>query len=439
MKHRKPMSFQILILSLVLLAGILVGCGKEGDHLTQAPGVAVTIDFTAERQTLKPGECTLIEWDVQGGFSVVLNDENMGFSGQKSVCPEKTTTYRISVDAGDRLEQSDLEIIVASSDDQEPVETSEQPDAGTAVTQPSSYEVSVIKDLVYGTYTADGQSHNLLLDLYLPQTSTTQPLPVIVYIHGGGWFEGSRDMCPGNTFASRGYAVASVEYRLAKLDECPADYIFPVQIYDVKSSVRWLRLNSSTYGLDTNRIAAMGNSSGGHLAALLGTSYWIQTLEGDQNPGVSDEVQAVVDWYGPVDIINGPSVFSDDPCTTPLDTLNQVYGGESTQYFYWTLAWGVFLGGSLQDQQILDRAVEATPLTYIDPSDPPFLILHGEDDGMVPISQSEMLANALLAAGVDVTFLKITGASHNYASPDAEVSDDFLLPTINFLEEYLGN
>jgi len=309
----------------------------------------------------------------------------------------------------------------------------------TTSTEPSSYEVTIQKDIVYGTYTADGQSHNLLLDLYLPKTSTTQLFPVIVYIHGGGWFEGSRDMCPGNTFASRGYAVACVEYRLAKLGECPADYIFPVQIYDIKSSVRWLRLNRTTYGLDSNRIAAMGNSSGGHLAALLGTSYGIQALEGDQNTGVSDEVQAVVDWYGPVDIVNGPSVFADDPCTTPLDTLNQVYGGEDTQYFYWTLAWGVFLGGSLQDQQILDRAVEATPLTYIDPSDPPFLILHGEDDGMVPISQSEMLVNALLAAGVDVTFLKIPGASHNYASPDAEVSDDFLLPTIDFLEKYLGN
>jgi acetyl esterase/lipase len=311
---------------------------------------------------------------------------------------------------------------------------------GTATTsiETSSYEVTLQKDILYGSYTADGQSHNLLLDLYLPKDSTTQPLPVIVYIHGGGWFEESKETCPGNTFASKGYAVACVNYRLAQMNGCPSDYVFPAQIQDVKSAIRWLRLNSSNYGLDANKIAAMGESSGGHLAALLGTSYGVSTLAGDQNTGASDQVQAVVDWYGPVDIINGPSVFSDDPCTTPLDALNQTYGGEATQYFYWTLAWGLFLGGSLEDQQVLSRAAQATPLTHVDPSDPPFLILHGEDDGMVPASQSEMLANALKAAGVEVTFLKITGASHSYGSPDAEVSDDFLLPTINFLKEHLG-
>jgi acetyl esterase/lipase len=443
MKNNKPTTLIILVSILVLLFSPLVACGTQTRDSTdisetEAPGVAVAIDISAERLALKPGECTLIEWHVQGGFGVDLNGETVDFTGQESVCPETTTTYQISVDAGDKLEQADLEIIVETSDDAKPVETSEPSSTDIVSTDSSSYEVTVQKDIVYGTYTADGQSHNLLLDLYLPKDSTAQPVPVIVYIHGGGWFEGSRDICPGNTFASRGYAVACVEYRLARMDKCTTDYIFPVQLYDNKSAVRWLRLNSSTYGLDSNKIAAMGDSSGGHLAALLGTSYGVSELEGDQNTGVSDQVQAVVDWYGPVDIINGPSVFSDDPCTTPLNTLNQTYGGESTPYFYWTLAWGLFLGGSLDDQQVLSRAAEATPLTYVDPSDPPFLILHGEDDGMVPISQSEMLADALKAAGVEVTFLKIANASHSYGSPDDEVSDDFLTPTLQFLDKHLG-
>jgi acetyl esterase/lipase len=443
MKTNKSTLLMILVLMVVFLSSTLVGCGGQKNSKTdrpetEAPGVAVIIDILAEHPILEPGECTFIEWNVQGGFSVDLNGETVDFAGQKSVCPKETTIYRITVDAGDRLETAELEILVGAGDGGEAVEAGEQPTAELTGSESSSFEVLVQRDLVYGTYTANGQSHNLLLDLYLPKVSDSQATPIIVYIHGGGWWEGSKDTCPGNTFASRGYAIACVEYRLAKIDGCPADYSFPAQLYDVKAAVRWLRSNSATYGLDPNKIAAMGESSGGHLAALLGTSYGIQALKGDQNPDASDAVQAVVDWYGPVDIINGPSIFSDDPCTTPINTLIQDYGGEETQYFYWTLAWGLFLGGSTEEQQVMGRAIEATPLTHIDPSDPPFLILHGENDGMVPVNQSEMLANALLTTGVDVTFIKMPNASHNYGSPEAEVSDDFLLPTITFLKEHLG-
>jgi acetyl esterase/lipase len=442
MKTNKPTCLLILALLKMLLSSFLVGCGEQTSNIkdrseTETPIVSVAIDMIAERPILEPGECTLIEWNVQGGFGVELNGEIVDPAGQKTVCPEETTIYQITVDAGDRLEQAELQIFIEIDGEEEAVEVVEQSGAEFTGVESSSFEVIYQRDLVYGTYTTDKQSHNLLLDLYLPKVSDVQPIPVIVFIHGGGWFEGSRDTCPGNTFAVRGYAVACVEYRLAKIDGCPPDYSFPVQLYDIKAAVRWLRLNSSTYGLDSNKIAAMGASSGGHLAALLGTSHGIQAFEGEQNTGASDAVQAVVDWYGPVDIINGPQIFSDDPCTTPLETLNQVYGGEETQYFYWTLAWGIFLGGSLEEQHVLDQATEASPLTHIDPSDPPFLILHGENDGMVPVNQSKMLKDALLAAGVDVTFIILPNASHNYGSPEAEVSDDFLLPTINFLDEHL--
>ena len=104
MKNYKPITLKILALILGLFTCALVACGTStGSQDTAAPGVGVTIDFVAEQLTLNPGECTLVEWHVQGGYSVDLNGETVDFTGQKSVCPEMTTTYQISVDAGDRM------------------------------------------------------------------------------------------------------------------------------------------------------------------------------------------------------------------------------------------------------------------------------------------------------------------------------------------------
>jgi acetyl esterase/lipase len=259
----------------------------------------------------------------------------------------------------------------------------------------------------------------------------------LVYIHGGGWMEGSKDTCPGTTFAQRGYAVACVDYRLSRMQGCPEQLLFPAQIQDVKAAVRWLRSDAAQHGLDPEHFGALGDSSGGHLAALLGTSHGATELAGTENLGVSDEVQAVVDWFGPVDITQGPVIFEDDPCQTGLDYLNATYGGEATQYFYWTMAWGTFLGGSLADPAVLDQAVSATPVTYVDAEDPPFLIIHGESDGMVPISQSELLVQALTEAGVEVTFVRLPGIGHGFAGPTQEVDLAFLEPTLAFLDTHL--
>ena len=290
-------------------------------------------------------------------------------------------------------------------------------------------------------YEIDGGEQSLLLDLYLPESSDPRPLPLLIYIHGGGWFEGGKEGCPGTTFAQNGYAVACVAYRLADLTGgCSPARTFPAQIYDVKAAVRWLRRNARTCNLDPEQFGAMGESSGGHLAALLGASHNVAALAGAANPGVSDAVQAVTDWYGPVDIIQGPKVFTDDPCTTNMDTLNATYGGEDTPYFYWTLAWGVFLGGSLTDATVLSRAAQATPLTFVDADDPPFLVIHGEDDDMVPIAQSELLAAALKEAGVEVTFVRLPGFGHGYAGPPdsgQEVDPAFLDPTLAFFDRVL--
>lgn len=286
------------------------------------------------------------------------------------------------------------------------------------------------RDLLYD------QANALLLDLYLP-AETLSP-PVLVYIHGGGWFENTKAECPGATFAQNGYATACIDYRLAT-GNCAPDTVFPAQLHDAKAAVRWLRQNAVTYGYDADHIGAIGESSGGHLAALLGVSADAADLEGTANLGVSSAVQAVVDWYGPVDITQGPVVFEDNPCLTNFGALSQAYGGEEVPYFYWTYAWGVFLGGGLTDAATVEQARAATPLSYIDAVDPPFLIMHGETDGMVPIAQSELLANALQTAGVDVTFIRMPNAGHGYWSDTDPVLPDFLQPTLQFLDQHLKN
>jgi len=298
--------------------------------------------------------------------------------------------------------------------------------------------VEVLRDLEYARYTFAGEEHPLRLDLYLPKPAP-QPLPLLLYIHGGGWIEGSKDGCPGEAFARHGYAVACVDYRLAQATPsgCPSELTFPAQIHDVKAAVRWLRQHAGEHGLDPNRFGAFGDSSGAHLAALLGTSYGVSELAGTANPGPSDAVQAVADWFGPVDITQGPVIFEDDPCTTPWDVLAEKYGGETTRYFYWTMAWGLFLGGSLADPTVLERARRASPLTYIDAQDPPFLIIHGEADDMVPIEQSEMLANALQGAGVEASFIRLPGVGHSFASPQGEVIPEFLTSTLEFFNRHL--
>jgi acetyl esterase/lipase/photosystem II stability/assembly factor-like uncharacterized protein len=302
----------------------------------------------------------------------------------------------------------------------------------------SKAEFNICKDLIYGSYTLEGVQYPLLLDLFLPENDQN-PVPLLMYIHGGGWLEGSKDKCPGETFVLNGYAVACVDYRLASYSlNCPSELTFPVQIQDLKSALYWLRQNADQYGFDADRIAAMGESSGGHLAALLGTSSGVAEFQPQSTLNGQDSIQAVVDWYGPVDITQGPIVFTDDPCRVSLETLNHTYGGEETQHFYWTLAWATFLGGGLDDPDILTLAHSASPLAYIDGGDPAFLILHGANDIMVPISQSETLYRALADAGIEVTFIKVAGFGHGFFDPDHEVAPEFLQPTLEFLDQNLG-
>ena len=410
---------------------LLAGCSQK-----QLGPVETDLALSADRTSIQPGECVTLTWYVQGGFGVELDGEQVAGEGQQQVCPHETTTYTLRVDTGERLAEESVEIQMAGEGSPAPV-----PSEGPPPSQAEGGQIVVERDLTYGTYSLGGQEQPLKLDLYLP--AGDMPMPVLVFTHGGGWIEGSKDKCPGNVFARYGYAVACVDYRLAPLQGgCPAELTFPVQIQDVKAAVRWLRDHADQYRLDSNHFGAFGDSSGGHLASLLGTSAGKAALQGSQNPGVSDAVQAVADWYGPVDVTQSPPklVFTDDPCTSGFMALSDKYGGEATQYFYWTFAWSAFLGGPLSDANILEQARQASPLTYIDANDPPFLIIHGEKDGMIPIAQSALLASEMQSAGVDVTFLRLPQAGHNYCDPAGgctEIFPDFLDPTLKFFDEHL--
>jgi len=229
----------------------------------------------------------------------------------------------------------------------------------------------------------------LLLDLYYPKSST--PLPVIVWIHGGSWNSGSKAGSPAVRETERGYAVASIDYRLSY------EALFPAQIHDCKAAIRWLRAHSAEHNLDPDRIVVWGGSAGGHLAALLGTSGGIAELEGDLgNHEYSSRVQAVVDWYGPADFLS-------------LQYHGQAQGCAGN-YFNPGSGSAQMLGCAIPDCP--ERARQASPITYVSHDDPPFLIMHGTEDCTVPTGESQQFRGALSQAGVSVTLHWVEGAGH---------------------------
>src|SRR5262249_12628746 len=145
------------------------------------------------------------------------------------------------------------------------------------------------RDLPYVT----GGHQRQTLDLYLP--SAEQPVPLIIWIHGGAWRVGSKEDDLPLDYLAQGCAVASINYRLSQ------HALFPAQIEDCKAAVRWLRANATRFKLDPQRFGAWGPSAGGHLAALLGTTGAVRAFEVGANLVVSSRVQAVVDYFGPTD------------------------------------------------------------------------------------------------------------------------------------------
>jgi acetyl esterase/lipase len=241
----------------------------------------------------------------------------------------------------------------------------------------------------------------LELDLYLPPEGGSPP-PVAVFLHGGGWRAGTRHTAgpaypgtaPFERLAQAGIAVAAVDYRLS------GEATWPAQLHDAKAAVRWLRARAGELGIDPDRIAAWGESAGGHLAALLGLTGFDPALEGAVGvTGPPSSVGAVVAWYAPSDVAAVASDLGADPHDT-------------------TTREALLLGGAAAD--LPERAAEASPLAHVTPAAPPFLLLHGAADRFIPCVQSERLYTALVEAGVDVELDVYEEADHMWTgSPEA--------------------
>jgi acetyl esterase/lipase len=267
-------------------------------------------------------------------------------------------------------------------------------------------DIPVISDIPYGT--ADGEP--LLLDACLPNEERlaepdSPPRPAIVVIHGGSWKHGDkaninwRSVC--QWFASEGFVAVSVNYRLVPTA------VFPAQLHDVQAAVEWLRDSAQVerYNIDPARIGAFGGSAGGNLAALLGASGSGEWTSGSR-------VAAVADFSGPVDLRER---------IRTTDTYNQDFGEVVLEYVGCT----AFAGCA--------AAAAASPVTLVDPTDPPFFVAHSTHD-FIPISQSEHLVETLRAASIDTTFVSVEGALHSIAMLD----DDVRGRVIDFFRATLG-
>jgi acetyl esterase/lipase len=240
----------------------------------------------------------------------------------------------------------------------------------------------------------------LHVDVYRPKSPAVEKLPVVVWIHGGGWQGGNKLGGTGRlaTLAATGkYAGVAVEYRLTDTAQ------WPEQIYDCKAAIRWIRANADEYGFDAEKIGVWGASAGGHLVSMLGTSGDVPQLEGDgPYADQSSRVTCVVDFCGPSNF----SLFA-----TPRGASRRAESPITK-----------LLGGPLDEKA--EVAKQASPVTYVSADDPPFLIVHGTDDKVVPISQAESLHEKLQQAEVDVTFVKIVGGGHGIGGSEVTTRVD---------------
>lgn len=256
------------------------------------------------------------------------------------------------------------------------------------------------RDIVYG----QGAGRDLHLDFY---PGSRPKAPLLVFVHGGGWCSGNQHSVGlgGQELHDAGFAIASVEYRLAP------DSIWPAQLQDVKCAVRYLRSHADSLSLDPNRFGAWGTSAGGHLVSLLALVGPEAGYEGDGgSPGVSSGVQAVADLFGPTDFL-APDVTT----------------GKGAYFLKG------FLGGNMELRQA------ASPVTYVHPKSPPFLIMHGEDDELVPFHQARLLQEHLLAAHSPVTLVPVQHAGHDFRGNPEPDKPALAAQLVDFFQHQLND
>jgi acetyl esterase/lipase len=259
----------------------------------------------------------------------------------------------------------------------------------------------------------------LKLDLYLPKGDASEPRPTVVLIHGGAWLFGTRFQLHwyGRRLAQEGYVAASINYRML-----PA-YPFPYCLHDCKAAVRWLRLNASEYGIDPDRIGAIGNSAGGHLASLLATTRPRDGFEGPLNPEASSEVQAAISLYGAVDLT--------DYRRWGDRSLHGMAANNFIGYFV-SLSRGKRPGSSAWET--------ASPITYAHREAPPMMFIHGTRDILVDVEQSSRFAQRLHEVGAHAELLTLHNRGHGFDFFDPWKRREVWSDMLEFLNQRLrGN
>ena len=255
----------------------------------------------------------------------------------------------------------------------------------------------------------------LLLDLYLPESraragcsspAAAAPVGLIIWVHGGAWRGGSRAAVDLEGMTARGWAVASVDYRLSPVAP------FPAQLHDIKAAIRFLRAHAAEYGYPPSRFVIAGSSAGGHLAALVGVSNAERELEGSvgNDLSVSSDVQAVVSLYGASNLTSILAQSSPHGLSVRVPALELLLGG--------------------QPEAVPALARLASPVFHVDATDPPLLLLHGDQDDQMPIQQSYELEAAYQKLGLAERLVVVRGAGHGgpaFTNPDMlELIDGFL-------------
>lgn len=265
---------------------------------------------------------------------------------------------------------------------------------------------------------ADDNLMGHLLDIYLPAKGTP-PYPVIITIAGSAFFSDSSKHWAfdiGKPLLKHGFAIVAVNHRSSR------DAIFPAQINDIKGVVRFLRANAQKYNLDTNFVGITGTSSGGHLSSMMGTSRGVtnytigdktMNVEGDVggNLKMSSHVDAVVDWFGPTKF----QIM--DSCGSTM-----VHDASDSPE-------SILIGGPIQENDEL--CALANPITYIDKNDPPFLIIHGDADPLVPHCQSIILHETLISKGVESEMISVPGGGHG----DGVFIDKYIEKMVKFFKD----
>lgn len=236
-------------------------------------------------------------------------------------------------------------------------------------------------NIVYGSV----GERDLLVDTYIP--AGVGNVPLLVWVHGGAWHSMDKERVPIMSFLDHGYAIASVDFRLS--GEAP----FPAQIYDIKAAVRYLRANAKGY--DASKIVLVGASSGGHLVAMAGVTNGDKALEGSIGAylDTSSDVQAIVSYFGASNLTTILSQSTPHGLSVRIPALDLLIGG--------------------QPEDVPAMARQASPVFYVDATDPPLHMLHGDQDPQMPINQSHELQHAYEQAGAIVQFDVVYGGGHS--------------------------